>query len=176
MKALDKTDFELIRICKSNDEVKLDTLKPWYSKAYAMDEEYFCIQPICELMVEILFFCGRWKPFTLLEFLQDLHPNKDGWFGEKPRQDDLHWSRIFSRLCSMIRLTSVDNIPGYREWREEKQVAITLENPRGVITVIHRTNTLEEAVTFLNEDASIDMAMLHEGCYGIDAPEEMINP
>jgi hypothetical protein len=53
----------------------------------------------------------------------------------------------------------------------EKPVAITLDGE-----VIARFDTVAEAEDFLGTSATIDPDRLEAGDYGIDAPEEMVNP
>ena len=60
---------------------------------------------------------------------------------------------------------------------DDLPVAITLERPgAGEIEMIGRFATVEEAENFLGESATIDPDLLVAGNYGIDAPEEMVNP
>jgi len=48
------------------------------------------------------------------------------------------------------------------------------QNGRGQLLVIRRFNTIAEAEAFVGRRP--DKAKLERGGYGIDAPEEMINP
>lgn len=60
---------------------------------------------------------------------------------------------------------------------KRKPVAVTLDNPAtGEIEVIARFDLITEAESFLATSATIDPDYLEAGHYGIDAPEEMINP
>jgi hypothetical protein len=59
----------------------------------------------------------------------------------------------------------------------KKPVAVTLCTPdmdREV--VLERFATIQEAEQFLAESPTIDAGHLLAGHYGIDAPEEMVNP
>lgn len=60
----------------------------------------------------------------------------------------------------------------------KKPVAIIdEENPiDGKFPVISRHFTIEEAEQFLATSATIDPRQLARGGYGIDAPENMVNP
>lgn len=57
---------------------------------------------------------------------------------------------------------------------DEAPVAVTLEDEG--VTVIARFHTVAEAEDFLATSATIDPELLEAGRYGIDAPEEIINP
>ena len=118
MNTLSESDYKLIKICKSNDIVKYDSVKEYWCERCAIEKKYFYIQYVVQTMVEILDFCKRWDANTLIDFLYDNQPYKDDWFGEKPIEGNEYWTRLFSRLCSMIRLTLADDIPGYRDWIE----------------------------------------------------------
>lgn len=66
----------------------------------------------------------------------------------------------------------------------ELPVAVTLEyfeneetGEKGRIEVLERFATIKEAEDFLSsDDERIDPIWLNAGHYGIDAPEEMVNP
>lgn len=54
-------------------------------------------------------------------------------------------------------------------------VAVTLEKADGSIAVVARFTTIAEAEAYL-AGPGIDQVSLAAGDYGIDAPEEMVNP
>lgn len=60
---------------------------------------------------------------------------------------------------------------------QDKAVAVTREFDDNTIKVLVRFDTVSEAVEYLSTDnPEIDQDALVAGHYGIDAPEEMLNP
>jgi type IV secretory pathway protease TraF len=59
--------------------------------------------------------------------------------------------------------------------KQEKPVAVTKEEGRQIV-VLHRCDTVSEAELFIERMSKTDPVGVDSGLYGIDAPEEMVNP
>jgi hypothetical protein len=80
---------------------------------------------------------------------------------------------LMSYINDIMRVKDSQNVQNETLYHS---VAVTHEGQDNTITVLARFSTITEAEDFLNTSAIIDPDDLQAGRYGIDAPEEMMNP
>ena len=76
-----------------------------------------------------------------------------------------------------VKRITLNDIEGREMGRQVKPVAVTRQFPDDRIKVLARFDSVSSAEEYLaSDDPAIDQEALLAGHYGIDAPEEMMNP
>lgn len=117
---MDKHQYELIFRCKRR-ELFEDVMKECCAvldDAFALPDGYTELPIVNEQLIIICMKTGRLlREHILLEFLQTLDPSRDWMYRGKEDESELTFQeRLFTRLMSVIRLTSVKYLHGYAEW------------------------------------------------------------